>query len=330
MAARRGILVLLLLLASSPALAGQELGALRVATSSGTFLKIGISPQAAAMGGAWSAVAADAAAAWYNPAGLGQLANRQVYASYVAWPADIHYGNLILALPTPRLGGTLGVMFGSLSTTMDETDEYHPYGTGRSFGYADWVLGLSFARFMTDRLLLGLSLKYVREDLGSSVGGPVTNAWVVDAGTLYRIEYGNLRIGMSIQNFGPEFAPSGSYWNHVEEKTEEYESFPPPAAFKLGVAFEPWHRHPWLLTQTLEMNHLSDNAETLATGLELSYLGGLFAVRAGYDFMADEMGLSAGFGANFMLGGAMAGLDYAYTDGNSLGAIHRGAFRVDF
>ena len=253
MAARRGIpaLALLLLLAASPASAGQELGGLRVATSSGTFLKIGISPRAAAMGGAWSAVAADAAAAWYNPAGLGQLPNRQFYASYVAWPADIHYGNLIMALPAPRLGGTLGLQFGSLSTTLDETDEYHPYGTGRSFGYADWVLGLSFARFMTDRLLVGLSLKYVREDLGSSVGGPVTNAWVVDAGTLYRIEYANLRIGMSIQNFGPEFAPSGTYWNHVEEKAEEYESFPPPAAFKLGVAFEPWRRHPWLLTQTL-------------------------------------------------------------------------------
>ena len=70
--------------------------------------------------------------------------------------------------------------------------------------------------------------------------------------------------------------------------------------------------------------------ESLATGLELGYLGGLLALRTGYNFMADEMGLAAGFGANFMLGSAMAGLDYAFTDGNSLGGIHRWAIRVDF
>ena len=82
--------------------------------------------------------------------------------------------------------------------------------------------------------------------------------------------------------------------------------------------------------QTLEMSHLADNRETLAAGVELTYMGGLFALRAGYDFMADELGASAGFGANFVAGSIMAGLDYAYTDGNSLGGIHRWAVRLDF
>jgi len=329
---RIGTLVLLLALAlcANSALAGQELGALRVATSSGTFLKIGISPRAAAMGGSWVSIANDASAAWYNPAGLGQLPNRQVFAGYVAWPAGIHYSNFIATLPVPSLRGTLAFQFGNLSTTMDETDEYHPYGTGRTFRYNDWVAGLSYARLMTDQLQLGLTFKYVREGLGSAVGGPVTNAWAVDVGTLYHMGYANTRIGMSIVNFGPEFKPAGSYWNHTEEKEEEYEGFPPPSAFKLGIAFEPWKSYPWILTQTLEMNHLADNRETLATGSELSYMGGLFALRAGYNFMADEMGISAGFGANFMLGAALAGLDYSFTDGNSLGYIHRWAMRVDF
>ena len=327
---RAAWILLLCALGAAPARGSQELGGLRVATSSGTFLKIDISPKAAAMGGAWVAVAGDATAAWYNPAGLGQLANRQLCASYVAWPADIHYANAFLTLPAPRLRGTLALQFGSLSTSLDETDEYHPYGTGRSFRYADWVLGGSYARSMTDQLLLGLSLKFVREDLGSAVGGPVTNTWTVDVGTLYRMDYANTRIGMAITNFGPEFKPSGSFWNHTESKSEEYEGFPPPSTFKLGVAFESWKRYPWILTQTLEMNHLSDNQEAVATGAELSYLGGLLALRSGYNFMADEMGLSAGFGANFMFGGALAGLDYSFTDGNSLGAIHRWSLSVDF
>ncbi len=321
--------LLALALASGPAL-GQELGALRVATSSGTFLKIGISPRAAAMGGAWAAIADDATAAWYNPAGLAQVANRQIFAGYVAWPAEIHYANLIVAIPMPSLRGSLALQFGNLSTSIDETDEYHPYGTGRSFRFSDMVAGLSYARQMTDQLQLGLSFKFVREDLGSAVGGPTTNTWAVDMGTLYHMGYANTRIGMSIVNFGPEFKPSGRYWNPSEEKDVDFEGFPPPSTFKLGLAFEPWKSYPWILTQTLEMNHLADNRETLASGLELSYMGGLFALRSGYDFMADEMGLSAGFGANFMLNSALAGLDYSFTDGNSLGYIHRWAIRVDF
>lgn len=327
---RRLLLTIALLGLLASASPGQELGALRVATSSGTFLKIGISPRAAAMGGAWAAISNDATAAWYNPAGLGQVVNRQVFAGYVAWPADIHYANLIAAWPVPSLRGSVALQFGNLNTSLDETDEYHPYGTGRSFRYSDWVIGASYARSMTDQLQLGLSLKFVREDMGSSIGGPTTSAWTVDVGTLYHMGYANTRIGMSIVNFGPEFKPSGSYWNHTEQKTEEYEGFPPPSIFKLGIAFEPWKRYPWILTQTLEMNHLADNAETLATGLELSYLGGLLALRSGYNFMADELGLSAGFGANFMLGSALAGIDYAFTDGNTLGGIHRWAVRVDF
>ncbi len=327
---RSGLFGLLFVLLLSGVASAQELGALRVATSSGTFLKIGISPRAAAMGGAWVAIADDATATWYNPAGLSQVANRQLFAGYVAWPADIHYANFIAALPMPSLRGTLALQFGSLSTIIDETDEYHPYGTGRSFRFSDMVAGLSYARQMTNMLQLGLGIKFVREDLGSAVGGPTTNTWAVDMGTLYHMGKANMRIGMSIVNFGPEFKPAGTYWNHSEEKEEEFEGFPPPSTFKLGLAFEPWKSYPWILTQTLEMNHLADNRETLASGLELSYMGGLLALRGGYDFMADEMGLSAGFGANFMLSSALAGLDYSFTDGNSLGFIHRWGMRVDF
>ena len=124
--------------------------------------------------------------------------------------------------------------------------------------------------------------------------------------------------------------PAGEYWNYTDEEPQPYEGFPPPSTFRLGIAYEPYRNYPWIVTQTLEMNHLADNQETMATGLELSYMGGLLALRSGYNFMSDEMGLSAGFGALFMMGSAIAGLDYSFTDGNSLGAIHRWSLRVDF
>jgi len=331
MAVRRFImLALALLLAAVPALAQQELGGLRVATSSGFFLKIGVSPRGEALAGAWAAMADDATAPWYNPAGLGLLANRQSSLGYVAWPADIHYVHASMGLPGGWLNGTWGLQLGNLSTIIAETDEYHPYGTGREFLYSDTVIGLSFARFMTDKLLMGVSAKYLREDLGSGLGLPVIQTWVVDAGTLYHIDWRDLRIGMAIQNFGPELKPSGEYWNYSEEKWEEYEGFPPPSSFRLGVAYEAYKNWPLLLTHSIEMSHPADNRETLATGLELSYGGGLLDLRCGYRWMADEMNLSAGFGTNFMLGSALAGLDYAFTDGHDLGFVHRWGMRVDF
>jgi hypothetical protein len=322
--------VLITMLIASPSFAGMELGALRVATSSGFFLKIGVSPRAEAMGGAWVAVVSDATASWYNPAGLGLLANRQTSMGYVAWPADIHYVNAAVGIPGGLFGGTWGLQLGNLSTIVDETTEYEPYGTGREFLYSDTVIGLTFARFMTDKLILGISGKYVREDMGSTVGGPVVQTWVVDAGTLYHIDWHNTRIGMSIQNFGPEFKPPGEYWNYSENKWEEYEGFPPPSTFRLGVAWDAFKAWPWMITHTLDLNHPADNRETISTGAELSYMGGLFALRSGYRFMAEEMKFSAGFGVAFMMGSAMAGLDYSYTDGQELGAIHRWGMRVDF
>lgn len=323
------VLVFLLLL-SLPASADMELGALRVATSSATFLKIGISPRAEAMGGAWVAVAEDANAAWYNPAGLGLLANREVSVASVAWPAGIRYNTFSWGVPRSLFAGTWSLQIGSLSAVMQETDEYHPYGTGREFLYSDFLAGLSFARFLTDQLIVGLGAKYFREDLGSEVGGPVANAWVVDVGTLYHIDYRNMRIGMAIQNFGPEIRPQGEFWNHSDQKWQEFDGYPPPSLFKLGIAYEPWKSWPWILTHTFDMNHLADNRESLSTGLELDYHGGLLALRAGYNFMADEFGLSAGFGSTFALGSTIAGLDYSFTDAKSLGAIHRWSLRLDF
>jgi hypothetical protein len=324
------IFSLALLVLAAPASARMELGALRVATSSGTFLKIGVSPRAEAMGGAWVAIASDATAAWYNPAGMGLLANRQSSMGYVAWPADIQYVSAAVGLPGGFFGGTWGLTLGNLSTVIDETTEYEPYGTGREFLYSDTVVGLTFAKFLTDKLVLGISGKYVREDLGSSIDLPVVQTWLVDAGTLYHIEWHNTRIGMSIQNFGPEFKPPGEYWNYSEEKYQEYEGFPPPSSFRLGMAWEAFKAWPWLLTHSFELNHPADNRETIHTGVELAYMGGIFALRGGYVFMADEMKLSAGFGTAFMMGSAMAGLDYSFTDGGDLGAIHRWGLRVDF
>ncbi len=65
-------LLLALVLAASP-LAAQELGEQRIATSMLTFLKIGVGARAVAMGEAFTPIADDATAMFWNPAGLALL-----------------------------------------------------------------------------------------------------------------------------------------------------------------------------------------------------------------------------------------------------------------
>ena len=50
-----------------------NLGGQRVGTSAAQFLKIGIGPRAEAMGQAYVAIANDAEALFYNPAGISQF-----------------------------------------------------------------------------------------------------------------------------------------------------------------------------------------------------------------------------------------------------------------
>ena len=55
-----------------------------------------------------------------------------------------------------------------------------------------------------------------------------------------------------------------------------------------------------------------------------------FALRSGYNFSADALRLSAGAGYAGDIGTFRGALDYAFTDGGYLGAVHRISLGVRF
>ena len=123
----------------------------KVATTGAQFLEIGISPRADAMGGAYTAIADDVSALYYNPAGLIQLESKQVMVSLIDYPADISYSFVGVALPA--MGGMIGFAYYGLDAgEMNVTDQNYQFGVpGWTFGARDYALGMTYARSLTDR-----------------------------------------------------------------------------------------------------------------------------------------------------------------------------------
>ncbi len=323
---RAGVIAAVLLLAFCAALdrasAQTSLGGQRVATSSGTFLKIGVDARGAALGGAYAALVRGPMAPFCNPAGIAGLSGAEAGFGYARWPADIDIFAFSFARPWGSEGTTFAVIGQYVGTTLDETTEYHPQGTGRSFVYSDLLVGLSAARHFTDRLSIGATIKGFQEDLGSGVGGPITQGWLVDAGTAYQIGALNARLAISLSNFGPDLRPDGSFRSHVQQDEVEYAGFSPPTSFRIGLSFEPFRRGAHTLTTAGEVVHVSDNQEAFRAGVEYDYAGRYY-LRAGADPSADAADYSAGLGLRLPFRGSSLRVDYAYTDGGPLLAIHR-------
>ncbi len=320
--AAAGLTVAIAALALGGAAAQSDLGGQRVGTSSGVFLKLPIDARSSAMAGATSGYVSGPAALFSNPAGLSVDQQRGAHFTMLQLPADIPAAAAAVALPFAAIRGALGLGLTAVGAEMDETDEYHPLGTGRTFTYSAVALHLGAARALTDKLSFGVTAKLFREGLGPEVGGPELTTWLVDAGAIYFVGYRDARIGLALSNFGPDLTPSGHFVSRRNGAEVRYDSFSPPTFFRFSLAIDPIHTENWLGVMVLEIGHPADNQEVLRMGGELSYMQRLFA-RCGYDFTADALKLHAGLGARVRMGAQLFDVDYAYAAGDYYGDIHR-------
>lgn len=304
-----------------------KLGEQRAGTAAVTFLKIGVGAHASSMGGAYVAMARDASATYWNPAGLVQSGKHEVVLSHLDWLVDIDYeygayshqvnNNLAIA-------GFVGFLH---LADMAVTTEYHPYGNGEYFSYSDLVTGLSASIKMTDRFSFGVTAKYVREDLAEySMDG-----FLVDLGTYYWTGYKTLRIAASMRNFGSDFQPAGTYTrretNGVTEA--EYEGFSAPTIFSLGAAMDVYKIGSNVFTGSVQMNHPMDDQENFVVGAEYRWRN-MFFLRTGYLGNYEENKWTFGAGAHLTLYGKTVKIDYAYADFNHFTMTQQITFGFEF
>jgi hypothetical protein len=298
----------------------------KVGTSGAQFLKIGVGARAVAMGGAFIATADDASAAYWNPGTLVRVPGTQFQFSGTQLYGDILYGSGIVTHEMVGVG-TVALQFGLLSSgDMFLTTVENP-GTEETFTCSDMVIGASFGRMLTDRFSAGLTVKYVRETWDDISAGGIA----VDMGTLYDTGFKTLRIGMTIQNFGPELQPAGEAqtWFSGGDSLTTYSAYSMPMTFKLGLAMDVVDQGPHHVTVEVDGVHPNDNVEQVNIGAEYWY-NNMVALRGGYRVNTDEEGLAAGVGFRIPMGEKALMLDYAYQDFNRLEMVHRASLGFSF
>ena len=134
----------------------------RPGSTSAQFLKIDISPAAAAMGGSYYSVASGATALYYNPAAIASMDKKfDVVFNKTSWFADIDHDYSAVAYNYGRYG-SVGLLLTRLITDeMKVRTPMQPDGTGETFFAGSYRLGFGYAKKMTDRVNFGGTINYI-------------------------------------------------------------------------------------------------------------------------------------------------------------------------
>jgi len=287
----------------------------KVGTAGEQFLKIGVSARVAGMGEAFVAIADDPSAIFYNPAGLSKLKRIEVLANHTALPAEIKYDFAGLVYPLPGFGGVLGAH--GMALWMDDMEETEPlaagdHWTGRYFTTKIYAGGLTYARDLTDKFSIGITVRYIEDRLADYKEDWLdekANGLGGDVGTLYDTHFKSFKVGMSITNFGPDM-------KFIKE------SYPLPMNFKVGISFQPIYTTDHRLLIDMEGAHPNDNEERAIVGGEYTFRD-LFSVRGGFKINYDTERFSVGTGFKVPAGPVKIKVDYAYTDWHYLSSMQR-------
>jgi len=290
------------------------LGGQRAGISTAQFLKLGVGSRSSAMGDAFVAIANDASALYWNPAGLVQFDRNEVIFSHNNWVVDISH-DFAGAVYHLNDENSFGLAFTSLSMDqMKVTTEFAPFGTGEYFSFGDIAFAVTYSRKMTDQFSFGGTVRYIEETLDKLKMRGV----MIDLGTYYWTGLGTTRFAVTVSNFGNQMAPDGKVLLIGKREKSDWQSYSPPTIFRIGFAFEPYQDDDNKITTAIQLNHPNDNSENVATGLEYSWKNIVY-LRGGYVFNVDEQNYSFGFGVHVPLSIAICSVDYSFTNFTKLG-----------
>lgn len=309
---------------ASLSVAGQARAA-GTGTTAVPVLQIPMSARAAGMGTSFTAVASDASALFYNPAGLARLNAHELDFSFAAGQGETSIQNFAYAGPTP-FTGISGNGYTSLGANLlysqSGTIEINRLASNGSLAssesisagsdlvlsgaYAERVgmtpIELRDASYQIDHYL-GLGGKFVRSRIVDKTG----TALAADIGYLVHSPEAGWSFGASALNVGGKIKYS---------ETKE----PLPATFRGGFAWQGGSPSVHNMIASLDGDYLIDERQWHANmGLEYFWVK-TYGMRLGYQIHREDAGLTLGFGLRWK--GRFL-FDYAWGLAKSLSDQHR-------
>ncbi|MDI6792425.1 MAG: PorV/PorQ family protein [bacterium] len=250
-------------------------------TTAANFLKIGVGARPAAMGEAYGAIADDAFALYWNPAGLVNLKTREFSFTHTEWLLDTRYEYFGFAQqfkPFGSLGAGLAIIDAGDIPNVGEGPGGEPLGQS----------GTHNARFFAFSIGCGFPMRYdisggaAVKVISRKIADESAHGVAMDLGILYELPFGPKanKVSFVLQNIGPDI-----------------DGEPLPFIVKIGSS----HRLREDVIFGLEVDIPRDNNLSLAAGAE-KQVNEFAVLRAGYKFLADRnkqdalSGFSAGVG----------------------------------
>ncbi len=294
-----GTVTLLLLLSSFSYAAFSEKDS---GTRAAQFLKLPVGAKPIGMGEAYTAIADDVNALFYNPAGLAQLKRKSGEFMFSKYIGETSYEWIAIGLPISKKAGALGIGIQYFSAgSMDETT-VNAQQVG-SFTPSDLAVHLAYAKQLGN-FPLGLNLKFIQSKIKETA-----TSFALDLGSQYVSKESKLLLGFSLQNLG-----DGLKYENEKSKL--------PILIKLGIGSK--INKQWLVS--MDGVFPEDNSPTFGAGTEYKILLSKeihFSLRAGYNSRSRKSdglnGVTTGFGFQFK----SVNLDYAWIPLGNLGDSHR-------
>ncbi len=310
-----------------------------VATTSAAFLEIGPGARSLGMGSAFVSIADDASSLYWNPAGIVNVSRPEVQTYYSPWLVETQFYYNTAVIPMGGFG-SLGISF--TAVTMDEmmvrtVQDPEPSKYGQKFDAGNISMGIAYAKKLTDRFSFGFQTKFIQESIWQMKAQGIA----VDIGTLF-ITKKNLRIGMSVSNFGGKMGMEGIntlvdidvdeniYGNNDRiDGHLDAAKWPLPLMFRFGLSREFVLNPNMKYLVAVDAIHPNNNPEYLNVGVEYSAMDMVF-LRLGQshtlyqqNFFEDgvkvhegsEQGLSVGMGIKYQIPrGPKLRIDYVFTE----------------
>ncbi|MDD4052898.1 MAG: PorV/PorQ family protein, partial [candidate division Zixibacteria bacterium] len=246
-----------------------------------------VGAKAMGLGEAFTAVADDASAIYWNPAGLARFEKHQVQFSHYDWYQDVKIENLYFTMPSGRFGFGAGITYLGFGAFQSYDEDGNP---GDELTMYNLSAAVSVGYALSENFSVGMTGKYIEQSFDIVKG----TAFAGDIGLL--ANFNSVRFGLAVVNLGTP----------VRFVSQEEQL---PSAIRVGMAVRQFSEK---MMVSVEAYVPREGDIVWHQGLELNMAGQLYA-RTGFTYQSQDVPETDAFRYNLGAGIAYGAGRFDYT-----------------